>query len=130
MEEPIYKLYAIVLSSAIKGMNGNRGRMGLQMAHGYVHALWDAMDRFPEAHDAFRAQPSAFKIALTTDDPEVLRTLAEKYRPICGVSLVEERGTKADGSINEAVRGVTCLGLGPIRSDLIGEDLAGLKGFV
>jgi hypothetical protein len=43
------------------------------------------------------------------------------------VSLVEEKGTKADGSVNEAMRGVTNLGLGPIRSDQIGDDLKALK---
>jgi hypothetical protein len=130
MEPPIYKLYAIMFAPAVKGMNGNRGRMATQAAHAFLHSYWDSYDRFYDDADAYRAQPSAFKMSLVTDDAELLRSLAEKYRPICGVSLVEERGTRADGSVNEAVAGLTALGIGPIRSDLIADDLKALKGFV
>jgi hypothetical protein len=130
MEKPLYKLYAILSQEAVKAMNGNRGRMATQAAHGFLHAFWDGCDRFPEMTTAYRAQPSAFKVTLVAVDSEALRILEEKYRPICGVSLVVERGTKSDGSVNEAVKAVTCLGLGPILLDKIGEDLSGLKNFL
>ena len=130
MESPIYKLYAIVSAPAIKAMGGNRGRLATQVGHAYVHALWDAEARFAEDVHSYRTQGSAFKVALVADDSQVLRDLAEKYRAICGVSLVEETGSKGDGSVNEAVKGVTALGIGPLRIDLIDDDLRRLKGFV
>ncbi len=126
----IYKLYAVLLIPAVKAMNGNRGKMVTQGGHAFVHALWDAEDRFPDAVAPFRGPPSAFKIALAIDDETALRALADRYGSICGVSLVEERGAKADGSVNEAARGVTGLGIGPIREDQIDDDLRLLKGFV
>lgn len=130
MEKPLYKLYAILSQEAVKAMNGNRGRMTTQAGHGFLHALWDAAERFPEMAYDYRKQRSAFKVTLIAEGSEALRILEEKYRPICGVSLVEERGTKSDGSVNEAVKAVTCLGLGPIPLDKIGDDLSALKNFI
>ncbi len=128
--EKVFKLYSIMSGAAVKKMNGVRGKMVSQGGHGFMHAYWDSEDRFPDDAKAYRRQTSAFKITLAVEDEGQLVALMEKYRPLCGVSLVEERGTKADGSINEKAQGVTCLGLGPIDADLIGDDLRALKGFL
>ena len=117
-----------MLLPSIKAMNGNRGRMVVQAGHAFVHALWDAQDRFPEAVAGYRAQ-AAFKIALATDSGEVLHALYEKYRLICGATLVQESGSKMSGDINEAVIATNCIGLGPIHVDLIGDDLSSLASF-
>ncbi len=126
----VYKLYAIMLLPAVKNMNGNRGRMAVQAAHGFLHSYWDSVNRFPEDALAYQNQGSAFKICLAVDSEEVLETLKNKYEPICGVRLVLERGTKADGSVNEAVKGITCLGLGPIDESRVGDDLRALRSFL
>lgn len=125
----LYKQYLIVNLEAIKNMNGNRGRMVTQGGHGWVHGILDAQRRFPESVEAFIAQPSAFKITLEAPDADTLIRLQEAYKDVCGICLVEERGTKADGSVNEKAKGITALGLGPIREDLIGDDLKVLKPF-
>ena len=111
-------------------MNGNRGRMVVQSAHGFLPSMWDSAKRFPADAEAYQNQSSAFKICLVTDSEEFLENLYSKYKLVCGASLVQERGTKADGSVNEAVKGITCLGLGPIEESLVGDDLKALKGFL
>jgi hypothetical protein len=126
----MFKLYAIMLAPSVKAMNGNRGRMVVQASHAFVHSLWDAERRYPETVIAYRAQASAFKIALVTDSEKLLRDLATKYGELCGCSLVEETGSKATGDVNHAVAMVTALGLGPLHVDLIGEDLALLRNFL
>ena len=127
MSEQLRKLFLIVSAEALKNMKGNRGRMVTQGGHGWVHVLWDAMKRFPADVEAYQNQDSAFKITLVVENDTALRELATKYKDVCGVSLVEERGTRADGTVNEDVKGVTCLGLGPISMDAIGDDLKALK---
>lgn len=125
-----HALYVIMSAEAVKAMKGNRGRMVVQAAHGYVHSLWDAANRFPNDHLLYQKQTSAFKMALVVPDETALRALYDAYRPICGVSMVEESGSRSDGTVNDEVRAVTALGIGPIRSDLIGADLKSLKPFL
>lgn len=125
-----YALYVIMSTDAVKAMKGNRGRMVVQAAHGFVHSLWDSAKRFPNDHLLYREQTSAFKMALVVPDEAALRALHDAYQPICGVSLVEESGSRSDGTANDDVRAVTALGIGPIRSDMIGADLKSLKPFL
>ncbi len=125
----MYKLYAIVLGPSIKAMKGNRGRMIVQAAHGFVHALWDAEKRFPDAYKAYRQQ-TAFKIALVAETAEYIRELHQSYQPVCGVSLVEETGSTLSGEIKTEYAMLTCLGLGPIHVDDIKGDLLSLKSFL
>jgi hypothetical protein len=106
---------------AIRAMNGNRGRMIVQAGHAYVHALWDAQDRFPEAVAVYRSQP-AFKICLAVDS---------RYHDICGVSVVQETGSKVSGEVDQKnALMTTALGIGPIHIDQISNDLSSLKSFV
>lgn len=130
LDRSMYKLYSILLAPSVRAMNGNRGRMVVQAAHGFIHALWDAEKRFPETVEAYRSQGSAFKISLVTDDPQVLTDLHLKYCQIGGASMVKETGSKASGDMNEAAAMITGLGLGPLHMDMIGDDLRSLKSFV
>jgi hypothetical protein len=41
-----------------------------------------------------------------------------------------EHGNKTNGEVNEKVMGITCLGIGPIHPDLVGENLNILKPFL
>jgi peptidyl-tRNA hydrolase len=124
------KLVSVLLLPAVKAMNGNRGRMVVQGSHALLHALWDSERRFPEVAAAYKAQGSAFKIVLVADDEATLLGLHESYRRTHGVTLVEERGTRASGGNNEAVRGLTGVGIGPIDDAAIGDDLGSLRPFL
>ena len=130
MTAPLYRLYTILNSEAVKDMKGNRGRMVTQGAHGYLHAFWDAEARFPEDARAYRTQASAFKITLVAGSEAELRAIAERYRDLCGVAVTEEKGTRTDGTVNVEVRGVTGIGIGPLRDDLVGEDIRALRPFL
>lgn len=123
------KMYAIVSREALKAMNGNRGKLAAQAGHAYLHATWDTEDRWP-GHDEgrnllglYRASGKATKVCLVVDTTDELRALEAAYRPVCGVSLVTDAGlTCFDG-----VPTVTCLGIGPITDEQVGEDLKCLK---
>lgn len=120
----MYKMYVIMCMEAVKKMNGIRGKMITQGGHGYLHAYWDALERFPEDAKGYKDSDHARKITVKVDSEEELITLMEKYKDKCGVSLVKDAGFTV---FKEPT--VTCLGVGPIRDDLIGEDLSTLKLF-
>lgn len=126
----MYKLYTIMNNDAVKSMKGNRGRMITQGNHAVVHTIWDAGDRFPLDLRNYRNQKSAFKITLVVQTEQELKDLYESYYNICGSSLVMEHGSKMNGEINEDAKGITCLGIGPIDVDLVGDDLNNLKPFL
>ena len=115
-------------------MNGIRGKMCAQAGHAYLHAFWDSVERFPGQHGYSRDEPSdaecyqnsdhAYKITLIVDTVDELKALQEAYRNVCGTSLVTDAGFTV---FNEPT--ITCLGLGPIAEDNIGEDLKALKTF-
>jgi len=141
------KMYCIVSREAIKAMNGNRGKLAAQAGHAYLHAYWDAEKRsgcrpefdtpipqkemsednkFLYAVDAYKYGGNAKKVCLVVDTTDELRALESAYRPVCGVSLVTDAGlTCFDG-----VPTTTCLGIGPIRDEDVGEDLKCLKVFI
>lgn len=114
-------------------MNGIRGKMMTQAGHAYLHAYWDSEKRFRSYegglggdhiadHQLYRSSDHAYKITLVVETVEQLQALHDAYRNICGVSLVTDAGFTV---FKEPT--TTCLGLGPISEDLIGEDLKALK---
>lgn len=138
------KMFCIVSREALKAMNGNRGKLAAQAGHAYLHAYWDAEERFPRgeasdpeydpltgglkktitppAHREYRYSGKAKKVCLVVETTAELSTLCEAYRPVCGVSLVTDAGlTCFDGPTT------TCLGIGPIRDEDVGDDLKVLK---
>lgn len=122
------KMYVIFAMDSVKKMGGIRGKLATQAGHGYLHAAWDAMERFPEHMDAYRNSGHAYKITLVVDTVEDLEKLLAEYQPKTGVSLVRDAGftvfKNEDGSPCPTV---TCLGIGPLPDSLKGEDLSTIK---
>lgn len=116
------KLYCVVSKEALAKMNGNRGKAMAQSGHAFLHAWWDALDRFPTAALSYQGSDHAFKITLVVETDDELRALAESYKDVCGVSLVTDAGFTV---FKEPT--VTCLGIGPIRPADVKEDLSGLR---
>lgn len=105
-------------------MNGIRGKMVAQGGHAYLHASWDAEKRFPEDLQGYRDSDHARKITVRVDTEAQLVDLMNAYKDKCGVSLVKDSGFTV---FKEPT--VTCLGIGPIKEDDVGEDLKSLKLF-
>lgn len=120
-------------------MNGIRGKLASMSGHAYLHSFWDAT--IPNARHTTIAEPEvltkkqeqasayvhsnhAYKITLIVDTVDELKVLQEAYRNVCGTSLVTDAGFTV---FDEPT--TTCLGIGPIREDMIGEDLKALKTF-
>jgi peptidyl-tRNA hydrolase len=123
------KMYCIFALESVKKMNGIRGKMCTQAGHAYLHAFWNAVDhnsnedKVNQAH-AYVNSDRAYKITLVVDTVEELKALQEKYKDICGTSLVTDAGFTV---FNEPT--TTCLGLGPISEENIGDDIKALKTF-
>ena len=127
------KMYCIFAKESIDKMGGNRGKLAAQAGHAYLHAFWDAnKDELPYevrhlnnkrtmAIDYLNSE-RAYKITLVVDTVEELKVLYDKYKSICGVSLVTDAGFTV---FDEPT--TTCLGLGPISEDNIGDDIKSLK---
>ena len=132
------KMYCIFAKESVAKMKGNRGKMSTQAGHAYLHAYWDSENKFTfrtnetEWSNSYRYGPAidyrnsdhAYKITLIVDTVDELKALQEKYKSICGTSLVTDAGFTV---FNEPT--TTCLGLGPIREEDIGDDLKSLKTF-
>lgn len=123
------RMYCIVARDSLNAMNGNRGKLAAQAGHAFLHSYWDAEDKFPEGDRgrdpvlAYRASGKAKKVTLVVDTVPELEALRDTYRSICGVSLVTDAGlTCFDG-----IPTTTCLGIGPIRDEDIGDDLKTLR---
>jgi peptidyl-tRNA hydrolase len=122
-----YKLYAIMSAEAVAGAKGNRGKLIAQGGHGYVGALEDARFRFCEDYE-FYLDPirngGFMKGCLIAPEASLL-ALQNRYWSVCGVALIEDRAHTVYDKPT-----ITCLGLGPIKVELIGDDLKELKAFV
>jgi peptidyl-tRNA hydrolase len=127
-----YKMYAIFALESVKKMNGVRGKLASMSGHAYLHAYWDAMKpgpvgdpmRFLDQARAYRESDHAYKITLIVDTVDELKALQEAYKNVCGTSLVTDAGFTV---FDEPT--TVCLGIGPIREDLIGDDIKALKTF-
>jgi peptidyl-tRNA hydrolase len=109
---------------AVQKMNGIRGKMCTQAGHAYVHALMYAQEHFPEQAKAYLEGEHAYKITLIVNTVDDLKSLQETYKNICATKLVTDKGFTV---FTEPT--TTCLGLGPITEDLIGDDLKMIKTF-
>lgn len=124
------KLYCIMAKDSMDKIKGVRGKMITQGGHGFLHAVWDAEKRFPEAAQAYRDSDRAYKITLVVPTTDDLLILMERYRDICGVSLVTDAGLTVFKDENgEPCPVTTCLGIGPIFENDIGDDLKALRTF-
>lgn len=118
------KMYCIFAQEAIDKMKGIRGKMCAQAGHAFVHCGWLAAKEFPEHLKAYMNSDHAFKIVLIVDTVEQLKELQKAYENKCATRLVTDKGfTVFDGPTT------TCLGIGPIVEDMIGDDIKALKTF-
>lgn len=117
------KMYAIFARETLRQMQFE-GKLAAQAGHAYLHAWWDAEDRFGpgkwvESRDyydnvmlPYRNDDDARKISLVVDTVDELRELYETFRPHMGATIVDDCGyTVFD------VTTTTAVGLGPIHSD-------------
>jgi len=146
-----HKIYIIFAKESIDKMNGIRGKMCTQAGHAALHAFWDAItpysgpwwdqnniveadaenierleimkSKIDQAHD-YANSDRAYKITLIVDTVDELRAIQEKYKNICGTHLVTDAAFTV---FTEPT--TTCLGLGPISEDNIGDDIKALKTF-
>lgn len=118
------KMYNVVSKEAVKKMNGVRGKLLTQGQHGILHSFWDAEARFPEQAAEYKNSEHARKINVSVETDEELQELRDRYAAVCGVSLVKDAGFTV---FKEPT--ITCLGIGPIREEDIGEDLRSLPLF-
>jgi len=125
MSEIIHKLYCVVSKEALDLMKGNRGKGMAQAGHAFLHSVWDAEKRFPGAAQAYRDSNHAYKITLVVPTEADLVVLQDAYKDVCGVSLVKDAGFTVFAGPT-----VTCLGIGPIAVEDIGDDLKALKTLV
>lgn len=122
-----YKMYCIFARESVDKMNGIRGKMCTQAGHAYLHAYWDSLNPekcFIDQVRAYMTSDRAYKITLIVDTVDELKAIQEKYKNICGTHLVTDAGFTV---FKEPT--TTCLGLGPISEDKIGDDLKALKTF-
>lgn len=120
----MHKLYAIVSKEAIKKMNGVRGKLCAQTGHAFLHAFWDAEERFPNHAAAYRHSPHAYKITLVVDTDAELEELYETHKEdFPCVRIVDQGFTVFDEPT------LTCIGIGPVREECVTDELKSLKLF-
>jgi peptidyl-tRNA hydrolase len=119
-----HKMYCIFAKESVQKMNGIRGKMATQAGHAYLHTFMNAMAETPELAAAYLDGGHAYKITLIVDTVEQLRELQEAYDDVCATRLITDKGFTV---FTEPT--TTCLGIGPLSEDMIGEDLKALKTF-
>lgn len=119
-----YKMYCIFAKESVQKMSGVRGKMCTQAGHAYVHTMLAAMIETPELAEAYLNEGHAYKITLIVDTVDELKQIQEAYNDKVATKLVTDKGFTV---FKEPT--TTCLGLGPIREDMIGDDLKAIKTF-
>jgi len=117
------RLYAIINKEALKAAGGSRGKMMAQAGHAFLHAYWDAEQRFPERAREYRAG-RAKKIVLAAENEAALRDIAARADGF-GFTLVEDAALTVFKQPT-----VTAVGLGPIDKSELPEWLSKLPGLV
>jgi peptidyl-tRNA hydrolase len=117
------RLYAIISKEALKAAGGARGKMMAQAGHAFMHAYWDAEQRFPDAARAYRSG-LAKKIVLAVENEAALREIAARPHA-CGFTLVKDAALTV---FKEPT--VTAVGLGPIGKDDVPDWLRALPNLI
>lgn len=118
------KMYSIFSKDTIKLMGGNRGKLASMAGHSFLHSWWDAEERFPDIAKEYRDRSwgAAKKVTLVVENTAELLVLKNKYRSICGVSLVEDAGKTVFAGPT-----IVCLGLGPVLPYMVETDIQDLR---
>ncbi len=122
-----HKMYCIFAKESLDKINGIRGKLATQAGHAYLHAFWDATNHSASYIEVTQAieymkLERAYKITLVVDTVEDLLELEKAYEGKCGTSVVTDAGFTV---FKEPT--TTCIGIGPIREDMIGDDIKKLK---
>ncbi len=123
-DKPIIKMYAIFARETLRLMQFE-GKLAAQAGHCFLHAWWDAEDRFGGLDDfretspywedvcwPYRYNDDARKIVLVVDTVAELEDLYNQFRPHMGATLVEDCGYTVFAEPT-----ITGVGLGPVLSD-------------
>ena len=117
------KMYCVFSMEAIKAMGGNRGKMAAQAGHAYLHAWWDAEEKYNLTALAYRQSGKAKKVALVVVTTDELVAMHERLKArSVGLSLVEDAGMTVFGGPT-----VTCLGIGPVPDGWLDEQVNALQ---
>lgn len=151
MNPPELRLYAITSREAVKAMGGNRGKLAAQAGHAYLHAFWDAeqrfgKDKFPtdgglggdyplgSGHriyafqrdiQTYRFSQAAAKVCLIVETTDELVDLYAKFEPLYGCTLVTDAGRTV---FKEPT--TTFVGVGPITKEAFNDLAPDLKLFL
>lgn len=115
-----HKMYCIFAAESVDKVK-NRGKLGTQAGHAYLHA---GLKADPIAMQAYLDTKICYKITLVVDTIADLEALQAAYAPLTSTYLVKDAGLTVFGKPT-----VTCLGIGPITEDLVGPDISRLKLF-
>ena len=55
-------MYAITSREVLQKIGGNRGKLSAQAGHAFLHAFWDAEERFADVAKAYKESGSAKKV--------------------------------------------------------------------
>jgi peptidyl-tRNA hydrolase len=116
------KMYCIFARESIDKMGGNRGKLAAQAGHAFLGAFQSAWRSHYGTAIRYRDEDGQAKIVVLVDTTEELGPFAKRYGSITGVKLVTDVGRTV---FNGPTR--TCLGIGPIADEDVGEDLKALK---
>lgn len=117
-------MYIVVSMEAVAKMKGIRGKMMVQAGHAIQVADWDSEARFPELREKYKNSDHIRKITVKVDTDEELLKLVSAYKQKCGVSVIKDAGFTV---FDEPT--LTCIGIGPIHQNNIGDDLSSLRLF-
>lgn len=121
---PDIKLYAIVSNEAVAASKGNRGKMGAQLGHAYLHCFLDSMARYPTQAQEYLDTGVVGKVCLKADEAQ-LHQLSQLYKSRCGVYLVKDAGLTVFPRPM-----ITVLGIGPIDVTEREDILSGLRPWI
>lgn len=119
-----HKMYCVFAKESIVKMEKFRGKMCAQAGHAFLHTYMESVNNFPDVALAYYNGEHAFKIVLIVDTVNDLVALEQAYHSKCQTRLITDKGFTV---FDEPT--TTCLGLGPINTDDIGDDIKALKLF-
>ncbi len=120
------KMYCVVSREALAKMNGNRGKLGAQTGHAFLHAWWNSMNNgYEDVALAYKNTQRAYKIVLACDTDAELLEFERLYEDVCGTAIIQDAGFTV---FTEPT--FTCIGIGPIDPDLREEKLAALRPLI
>lgn len=116
------KIYCIISKESLSRMKGIRGKMMAQAGHAFLHSFWDSEEKFPDYASAYRNNDHARKITLVTNTDTEMMDILNRYESVCGTTKVVDAGFTVFAEPT-----LTCVGIGPLSDDMVGDDIKALK---